>query len=234
MEIKIFKNANDAAKTVETIFAKTLKSGDEVFGLATGSTPETTYARLVTSDLDFSNATAINLDEYYGLNSDHPQSYAYFMNKHLFNKKPFKHTYIPNGIAEDPQAEIDRYNKILEENPRNLQILGIGTNGHIGFNEPGTDFASKTQLVNLTEETIEANQRFFKKREDVPKQAFSMGIDSILDADHIILMAFGENKADAVKDMIEGPVTELLPASILQKHNHVTIILDEDAASKLS
>lgn len=234
MEIKIFKNANDAAKTVEAIFAETLKSGDEVFGLATGSTPETTYTRLVASDLDFSNATAINLDEYYGLNSDHPQSYAYFMNKHLFNKKPFKHTYIPNGVAEDPQAEIDRYNKILEENPRNLQILGIGTNGHIGFNEPGTDFASKTQLVNLTEETIEANQRFFKKREDVPKQAFSMGIDSILDADHIILMAFGENKADAVKDMIEGPVTELLPASILQKHNHVTIILDEAAASKLS
>lgn len=234
MEIKIFKNANEAAETVETIFAETLKNGDEVFGLATGSTPETTYARLAASDLDFSNATAVNLDEYYGLNSNHPQSYAYFMDKHLFNKKPFKHTYIPNGIAEDPQAEIDRYNKILEENPRNLQILGIGTNGHIGFNEPGTDFASKTQLVNLTDETIEANQRFFKKREDVPKKAFSMGIDSILDADHIILMAFGENKADAVKGMIEGPVTENLPASILQKHNHVTIILDEASASKLS
>lgn len=234
MEIKIFKNAEEAAETVETIFAETLKEGNEVFGLATGSTPETTYARLVDSDLDFSNATAINLDEYYGLESDHPQSYAYFMDEHLFSKKPFKHTYIPNGTADDAQAEIDHYNKLLAENPRDLQILGIGTNGHIGFNEPGTDFASKTQLVDLTDETIEANQRFFEKREDVPKKAFSMGIDSILDADHIVLMAFGENKADAVKAMIEGPVTEDLPASILQKHNNVTVILDEAAASKLN
>jgi len=202
--------------------------------LATGSTPVTTYQEIVNSDLDFSNCTSVNLDEYVGISPDNDQSYKYFMQSHLFNEKPFKESFLPNGLAADPAAEVKRYDKVIDEHPIDLQILGIGRNGHIGFNEPGTSRDVTTHVVDLTPSTIEANARFFASENDVPKQAFSMGLASIMKSKHLILEAFGANKADAVKGMIEGPDTPDLPASILQDHPDVTVIIDEAAASKLS
>ncbi|MEY8371508.1 glucosamine-6-phosphate deaminase [Aerococcaceae bacterium 50-4] len=234
MNIKIFDTSKEASKEVYHEFEKALENGATTFGLATGSTPEELYEFITASDLDFSNATALNLDEYYGLPADHPESYATFMDKNLFSKKPFKETFIPNGLAEDVEAELDRYNQLLDEHPIDLQILGIGQNAHIGFNEPGSSRDTKTQLVDLAESTIQANARFFDSIEDVPTQAFSMGLASIMKSKHILLLAFGESKAQAVKDMIEGPVTKDVPASLLQEHPNVTVYLDAGAASKLS
>ena len=196
--------------------------------------PVTTYKEIVNSDLDFSDCTSVNLDEYVGIAPDNDQSYKYFMQTHLFNDRPFKESFLPNGLASDPEAEVKRYDKVIDEHPIDLQILGIGRNGHIGFNEPGTPRDITTHVVDLTESTIEANARFFASENDVPKQAFSMGLASIMKSKHLLLEAFGENKADAVKGMIEGPDTPELPASILQNHPDVTVIIDEAAASKLS
>jgi len=234
MDIKIFDTAKEASKEVFHEFDQALASGATTFGLATGSTPEDLYEYLTSSDLDFSNATALNLDEYFGLPANHPESYATFMDKHLFSKKPFKETFIPNGLATDVEAEIARYNALLDEHPIDLQILGIGQNAHIGFNEPGSSRDTKTQLVDLAESTIQANARFFDSVEDVPTQAFSMGLASIMKSKHILLLAFGESKAQAVKDMVEGPVTEEVPASLLQEHPNVTVYLDSAAASLLN
>ena len=206
----------------------------KVLGLATGSTPITMYEAMVNSDVDFSDMIGVNLDEYVGLDGEDEQSYRYFMNENLYNAKPFKETYVPNGVAEDADAECARYNQILADNPIDIQVLGIGTNGHIGFNEPGTPFDSETRKVDLVESTIESNKRFFDSAEDVPTQAYSMGIGSILKAKEIILIAYGEAKADAIKGMIEGEITEDCPASALQKHDNVTVILDDAAAEKLS
>ncbi|MDT2805580.1 glucosamine-6-phosphate deaminase [Vagococcus lutrae] len=206
----------------------------KVLGLATGSTPITMYEAMVNSDVDFSDMIGVNLDEYVGLDGEDEQSYRYFMNEHLYNAKPFKETYVPNGVAEDADAECARYNQILADNPIDIQVLGIGTNGHIGFNEPGTPFDSETRKVDLVESTIDSNKRFFASAEDVPTQAYSMGIGSILKAKEIILIAYGEAKADAIKGMIEGEITEDCPASALQKHDNVTVILDDAAAEKLS
>lgn len=209
------------------------KGAIKVFGLATGSTPVNLYKKFVESDIDFSNTISINLDEYKGIGKDHDQSYDYFMRKNLFDAKPFKVNYLPDGLAEDAQAECARYDAIIAENPIDLQILGLGTNGHIGFNEPGTSFDSLTEVVDLTEETIEANARFFADRNDVPKTAISMGIKSILSAKKIVLFAYGAAKADAVHAMIEKAPSTDLPASALQNHPDVTIIVDKEAASKL-
>lgn len=232
MKIVTVKNKEEGGKKAFELIKEAYEKGAEVFGLATGSTPETLYAELRNSDLDFSDKIAINLDEYIGLESDHPQSYHTFMTEQLFNEKPFKETHIPNGLA-DEEDEIDRYNAILERYPIDVQILGIGTNAHIGFNEPGTPFDTHTQKVSLTKETIEANKRFFESEEDVPKSAYSMGIESIMAAKKIILLAYGENKAKAIADTVNGPVTEEVPASILQNHPDVVLIVDEAAASQL-
>lgn len=210
-----------------------MENGVKVLGLATGSTPETLYQEMTSSDLDFSEMTSVNLDEYVGLAGDDVQSYRYFMNDQLFNKKPFKETFVPKGKAEDLAAECKRYDGVIADHPIDLQVLGIGRNAHIGFNEPGTSFDVTTHVVELTESTIEANKRNFDKVEDVPTHALSMGIGSIMQSKKILLMAFGTDKADAIKDMIEGAVTTDVPASILQKHADVTVIIDEDAASKL-
>ncbi|MBG9985037.1 glucosamine-6-phosphate deaminase [Aerococcaceae bacterium DSM 111022] len=232
MEVKIVDSQEEAAQIALDIFRETLDDGGRVFGFATGSTPEKTYEALVKSDLDFSEAIGVNLDEYFGLPSSHPQSYAQFMKEHLYSKKEFQNAFIPNGMNKDVASEIEKYDRILERNPRDLQLLGIGVNAHIGFNEPGTKFDTTTQLVELTDETINANKRFFESVEDVPTEAYSMGIKSIYDAKRIILMAFGENKASAIKAMIDGPVMEDVPASILQRHPNVTVILDQEAASE--
>lgn len=233
MKVFVTKDKKEGSQKAFDVITEEMKKEAKVFGLATGSTPEVLYDIMTSSDIDFSDITSINLDEYVGLAPEDPQSYHYFMEKHLFSKKPFKKTYVPNGLAEEKE-ETDRYNNIIAENPIDLQILGIGTNGHIGFNEPGSSFDSETRKVALVESTIDSNKIYFEHEEDVPRHAFSMGIKSILKSKKIILMAFGENKAEAIQKMIEGPVTEDVPASALQNHPDVTVIVDEDAGSLLN
>lgn len=230
MEIIYEKNKELGSIKAYEMIRESLNNGAKVFGLATGSTPETVYEKLIDSDVDFSNSVSVNLDEYVGLAGDHEQSYQYFMEDKLFNHKPFKKSYVPNGLNEE-QDEIKRYEQILEENPIDVQLLGIGQNGHIAFNEPGTSFDSVTHKVKLTDSTIQANKRNFEKEEDVPRYAYSMGLKSIMSADEIILLAFGEEKAQAVKDLVtaEKP-NESIPSTILVNHPNVTIIVDEAAA----
>lgn len=232
IQLIIVKDEVEGGKKAFEIVKQELEDGLKVIGLATGSTPETLYQEIVKSDLDFSNVTSVNLDEYVGLEANHPQSYHTFMNEHLFNHKDFLANYVPDGMA-DEESEISRYNQVLEENPVDLQILGIGVNAHIAFNEPGSSFESRTHKVKLTDDTIEANKRFFDSADDVPRYAYSMGMKSIMDAKKVILLAYGENKAQAVADSIEGPVTEDVPASVLQHHPHAIFIVDEAAAKYL-
>ncbi|MBF7104208.1 glucosamine-6-phosphate deaminase [Pediococcus pentosaceus] len=234
MKVIIVKDNVEGGKEGYKLFADAKKNGATTFGLATGSTPITTYQEIIKSDLDFTDSISINLDEYVGLPEDSDQSYDYFMHENLFNAKPFKHSYLPNGRAADLEAEAKHYDQIIEDNPIDLQILGIGRNGHIGFNEPGTPADSTTHKVSLTQSTIDANARFFEHEEDVPRYAISMGLASIMKSKHILIEAYGKDKADAIKGMIEGPVTTDLPASVLQNHDNVTVIIDEAAASKLS
>lgn len=232
MTIIKVKDKYEGGKKAFELIKEAYMNNANVFGLATGSTPETLYAEIRKSDLDFSDKVAVNLDEYIGLSSDHPQSYSTFMKEHLFQAKPFKETFIPDGLAEE-EVETKRYDAILEKKPIDVQILGIGTNAHIGFNEPGTSFDTHTQKVALTDATIEANKRNFDSEKDVPRYAYSMGIQSIMAAKKIILLAYGENKAEAIFNTVNGPVTEEVPSSILQKHPDVVLIVDEAAASQL-
>lgn len=233
MEIIRVANAEEGGKKAFELIKAGMNNGAKVLGLATGSTPETLYKEMTTSDLDFSAMVSVNLDEYVGLGGDDEQSYRFFMNSQLFNKKPFKETFVPNGKAEDLATECKHYEQIIDEHPIDIQILGIGQNGHIGFNEPGTPLDSFTHVVELTESTINANKRNFDKVEDVPTKAVSMGIGSIMKGKKMILMAYGEAKADAIKGMINGPVSVDLPASALQNHPDVIVIVDDAAASKL-
>ena len=190
-------------------------------GLATGTTPIILYEEMTKSDLDFTDKITINLDEHIGLPASHPASYHQFMEKHLFSKK----NYLPDGLggANEPK----RYDAILKGHPIDLQILGIGVNGHIGFNEPGASFGGKTSKVRLDDSIIEANARFFKEEADVPCYAFSLGIKNVMHAQQIIFMAYGEQKAATMDAMMNGPVTEELPASILQLHPNVIVITDQ-------
>lgn len=233
MKIIRVKDSVEGAAVAFDLLKEKLATGAQTLGLATGSTPITFYENIVKSDLDLSELRSINLDEYVGLGADNDQSYAYFMNHHLFQYKPFKESFLPNGLAEDVAAEAKRYDGLIAKYPIDFQILGIGQNGHIGFNEPGTPFDETTHLVDLAENTIQANARFFEKEEDVPRQALSMGIASIMSAKSIVLMAYGENKADAIYGMVEGEPTPDLPASVLQNHPEVYVIVDEAAASRL-
>lgn len=230
MNIIYEKNKEQGSIKAAEMILKALDEGAEVFGLATGSTPEIVYEKLIESDADFSEAISVNLDEYVGLAGNHEQSYQYFMEKNLFDHKPFKASYVPNGL-NDEETEVARYEQILEENPVDLQLLGIGRNGHIAFNEPGTSFDSVTHKVELTDSTIQANKRNFEKEEDVPRYAYSMGLSSIMKAKKIILLAFGEDKAQAVKDLVTAEeATEDIPSTILINHPDVTVIVDEEAA----
>ncbi|HEM6112416.1 TPA: glucosamine-6-phosphate deaminase [Streptococcus suis] len=234
MKIHVVNNQVEGAAIAFEILMNKLESGAQVLGLATGSSPIEFYKKIRQSDLDFSEVISVNLDEYVGLGEDSDQSYAYFMKEQLFSAKPFKKSYLPNGLASDVVAEAERYNHVLAEHPIDFQILGIGRNGHIGFNEPGAPFDGQTHLVDLAPSTIEANARFFADPEEVPKQAISMGIANIMAAKTIVLMAYGPEKADAIKATVEGPVTEGVPASVLQNHDDVVLILDQAAASKLT
>ncbi|GIN20337.1 MAG TPA: glucosamine-6-phosphate deaminase [Bacillus bacterium] len=233
MNVLIFESPEEATQAAFEIVMKRLESGLRTIGLATGSTPLKLYEKLRNTNTDVSHVTTVNLDEYVGLEPTDPQSYNYYMNEELFKYMNFAATYVPNGVAEDPEQECERYEGILKKHPVDLQILGMGPNGHIGFNEPGTSFDSVTHIAELTPSTREANKRFFEKEEDVPTKAITMGISSIMSAKEVLMLAFGEGKAEAVRSMIEGAVTVDCPASVLQKHSNAIIILDTEAASKL-
>lgn len=222
------------------ISAQIIMKPDCVLGLATGSSPEGTYAQLVEwykkGDLDFSQVTSVNLDEYKGLSGDNDQSYRYFMNSHLFDHVNIdkSRTFVPNGLEPDSEKACREYDEVVAATGGvDLQLLGIGHNGHIGFNEPASEFCKNTQCVDLTESTIEANKRFFEKEEDVPRQAYTMGIGTIMRAKKILLVASGEGKADIIAKAFTGPITPEVPASILQLHNDVTVVCDKAAMSKI-
>lgn len=209
-----------------------------VLGLATGSTPVGTYQELIEAykngDLDFSQITSVNLDEYKGLSGEHDQSYRYFMNHNLFDHVNIDkaNTNVPNGLAEDAAAECERYNGVIKSvGGIDLQLLGIGGNGHIGFNEPCEVFEQETHVVTLTEETRQSNARFFASIDEVPTHALTMGIKSIMQANTVLLLASGEGKAQAVYDSFFGPVTPHVPASVLQLHSDCIVIADEAALS---
>ncbi len=209
-----------------------------VLGLATGSSPIGTYAELVRmcaeENLDFFDVRTVNLDEYVGLDASHPQSYRYYMQKYLFDEVNIDpdNTYVPDGLAEDADEECALYDELLESlGYADIQLLGIGVNGHIGFNEPADCFTPQTHVVEIAESTIDSNQRFFETRDEVPRNAITMGIKGILCAKRIVLIATGRKKAEALKATCFGPVTPQLPASILQLHPDVTIIADEEAFS---
>ena len=226
-------------KAAAVIAAQIIAKPDSVLGLATGSTPIGTYKNLVAAynagDLDFSQIKSANLDEYRGLTKDNDQSYYYFMNHNLFqhvNIDP-ANTNIPDGTNSDAAAELARYEKVIEDlGGVDLQLLGLGHDGHIGFNEPCDHFDQTTHCVDLTEMTIEANKRFFASIDDVPRQAYTMGCGTIMKAKKILILVSGADKADILYQVVNGPVTPQVPASILQFHPDVILIADEAAMSK--
>jgi glucosamine-6-phosphate deaminase len=241
MRIMVTDSYEEMSTAASRIFAGQLYlKPDSVLGLATGSTPLLMYQKLVEVHekigLDFSEAISFNLDEYIGLSDDDPQSYHYFMHENFFDKINIKkdNIYIPNGLAENISAECSAYDRLIEgQGGIDLQVLGIGQNAHIGFNEPDIKFEATTHKVRLDDETIEANSRFFDEKADVPRYAISMGIKTIMLAKKVILLASGKNKAEAIHKAIYGGVRPEAPASILQLHQDAILILDKDAASLL-
>lgn len=241
MKIVKAKDYNDMSrKAANIISAQVIMKPNCVLGLATGSTPIGTYAQLVDwynkGDLDFSGVTTVNLDEYKGLTKDNDQSYYYFMNANLFSKVNInkERTFLPDGTEPDSVKACTDYNNIIASvGGVDLQLLGLGHNGHIGFNEPGTAFEAETHCVTLTESTVKANQRFFASADEVPKQAYTMGIKTIMQAKKILVVVSGEDKAAILKQVVTGPITPEVQASVLQLHNDVTIVADEAALSLL-
>lgn len=232
MKIIEAKNYADLSrKTANIISAQVILHPHCVLGLATGSTPIGAYKQLAEwhqkGDVDFSDVTSVNLDEYCGLSGDNDQSYRYFMNTNLFNHINIskENTHVPNGTAPDWEAECRRYDALISDlGGIDLQLLGIGHNGHIGFNEPGKAFEKTTHIVDLGESTIKANARFFKTLEEVPQKAITMGIKSIMQAKKILLVANGADKKEIVQKALYGPVTPSVPASILQLHSDLTVV----------
>ena len=240
MNIIVVGSAKETGKSALKVIKKTLsKKPNAVICFPTGSSPLPLYQEMVedfkANKTNYNQVVTFNLDEYKGLGSKHPQSYRYFMDTNLFSKINIKEENInfPNGVIKDAKAECARYHELLASKKRDIQILGIGSNGHIAFNEPGTSFDSITHVVSLSASTIRDNSRFFDSIKEVPKQAITMGLSEIMDSETIILIATGINKAHAVLDMIKGPISEECPASILQKHKNVIVILDKEAASLL-
>ena len=235
---KDYKEMSEMAADI--IGAQVLLKPDAVLGLATGSTPIGTYEELVrryeAGRLDFSKIKTVNLDEYRGLTMDNDQSYYYFMHSHLFDHININknNTNVPDGMEPDATKAGQDYENIIKNyGGIDLQLLGLGNNGHIGFNEPGDEFIDKTHVVDLTESTIEANKRFFKSIDDVPKQAYTMGIGSIMRAKRVLMVVNGKGKAEIVKEAFFGPITPKVPASILQLHNDFILIGDAEALSCL-
>jgi glucosamine-6-phosphate deaminase len=242
MKLVIVKDyAELSRKAAEMLVSEVKANSKTVFGLATGGTPVGMYRELIklsqAQNIDFSQASSFNLDEYVGLSSTHPQSYRSYMQENLFNhiNIPAEKTHVPVGNTTDHLAECARYEEAIRlAGGIDIQVLGIGNNGHIGFNEPGSPAESLTRVVQLTDSTIEANARYFDSVEQVPTQAVSMGIKTILGAKKVVLLASGEAKAEAVRLMLEGEPTADVPASLLQLHSDVTVIVDHEAASKLT
>ena len=242
MEVIILPSIEDCANLGARKVSELVNSkSNAVLGLATGSTPIPVYEELVRlhneSGLSFSKVKSFNLDEYIGLAPDHSCSYRYFMKEHLFNLIDIEQdfTYVPNGMVDDISEECSKYeNAIKDCGGIDLQILGIGSDGHIGFNEPGSSLSSRTRIKTLASETIRDNARFFDDEDEVPRHCITMGVGTILDSKSVLLLAFGEGKAEVVAKSIEGPITSMVPASVLQMHQNVTVLLDDKAASKLS
>ncbi len=240
MKVIITKNYEEMSDKAFEVMAEVVKNNPKCcLGLATGTTPIGLYKRMIedhkTNGTSYKEMTTANLDEYAGIDKENNQSYAYFMRDNLFDHVDIKleNTNIENGKSTDREAECKRYNKLLEVMPRDIQVLGIGSNGHIAFNEPGTPFGQETHIVDLTESTIKDNSRLFDRIEDVPKQAFTMGPKNIMNAKKILILASGANKAKAVYNTVKGQVTEQVPASILQLHPDCTLICDEEAGQLL-
>ncbi|NLY65689.1 MAG: glucosamine-6-phosphate deaminase [Alcaligenaceae bacterium] len=224
----------------DLLIAQIQKKNNAVLGLATGSTMEPVYEKLskqVThKNIDVSGLTTFNLDEYIGLGAEHPQSYRYFMQQHLFNRLAFaRHrTFLPDGLCNDLTEQCEQYsNQIRQSGYIDLQLLGIGNNGHIGFNEPGTPFNSRTHVVTLSEQTRLDNSRFFDSMNEVPDKAITLGLQDIMESRQIILIATGVKKAEIMAELYESPVNEQLPASVIKSHPNAMILLDEQAAMYL-
>lgn len=229
------KNYEELSQIAGKIIAEQVKEKPNcVIGLATGSSPVGTYKYLANEckkGLDFSKVKTINLDEYVGLNGEHEQSYRRFMNENLFDNINIdkKNTYVPNGVAKDLEKETQEYDKRIEDfGGIDLQLLGIGVDGHIGFNEPDEYFTAETHVVTLDPSTIEVNARFFTSKDEVPRQAITMGMKGIMTAKKIVLVANGKNKKDVLEKAIYGKITPQIPASILQLHKDITIIFSEE------
>lgn len=236
--VKAKDYAEMSRKAASVIAAQIITKPDCVLGLATGSTPIGTYKNLVewynNGDLDFSEVKTVNLDEYKGITKTNDQSYYYFMHDNLFDHVNIKqdNTNLPDGMESDADKECARYTALIKSMGKvDLQLLGLGHNGHIGFNEPAEYFEKDVHCVDLTEMTIQANKRFFASADEVPKQAYTMGIGTIMSAEKIVIVVSGKDKAEIVKKAFFGPVTPQVPASILQFHKDVTLIADEDALS---
>ncbi|MBM6837187.1 glucosamine-6-phosphate deaminase [Clostridium saudiense] len=238
MKLIITKNYEELSKIAAEEFAKVvIEKPTAVLGLATGGSPIGMYKELIAKcenkELDFSKCTSINLDEYIGLNPEHEQSYRNFMNTNLFNHINIDKakTFVPNGLAENLEEECKNYDKKIEElGGIDVQLLGIGNNGHIAFNEPGDELSAGTHIISLTDSTIEANARFFDSIDEVPRKALTMGLGGIMKAKKIILIASGEGKAEAIKGLLSGKITTDNPATMLQMHRDVVVVVDEAAA----
>lgn len=241
MEIVICKTREEASKIAADMITEAVKKNPKIIlGLATGSTPVPMYTEMAKAvkakKVSYKTVRTWNLDEYVGLPGTHDQSYRYFMNKNLFEKIDIKisNTHVLNGLAKNPEKECRAYEaQIKKAGGIDIQVLGIGSDGHIAFNEPGTSLKSRTGVVYLTPQTIKDNARFFKSAKDVPTRALSMGVGTICEAKKIILLAFGKNKANAVAGCVEGGMSQFCTASALQAHNDAWIFCDEEAASKL-
>ena len=241
MKIIITKDYEELSTKAAAIMLEVIKQNPSaVLGLATGTTPLGMYSRMIAdcreNGTDYSKICTVNLDEYKGLPKTHGQSYAYFMKKNLFDSLDItpEQTNIENGTAKDADAECARYDALLEELPRDIQLLGLGSNGHIAFNEPNTPFGSGTHVVTLAESTVKDNARLFKDITEVPRKAFTMGIRQIMQAKKVLILASGTNKAEAVYKTVKGEVTEEVPASILQLHPDCILVADEAAARILN
>lgn len=242
MNIIRVKNYEELSEEAAKLMIDRVKNNPSItLGLATGGSPVQLYANLVKDHKEnktsYKDVVSYNLDEYIGLPQDHDQTYYTFMQENLFKHIDInqENVFLPDGTGVDNEKAVKEYNDALNATSIDLQLLGLGVNGHIGFNEPGSAFDGETDIVSLTQETIESNARYFEGNEDlVPTQAISMGVGSIMKAKEILLIASGANKADAIKALVEGEITTDLPASALRNHPNVTIIIDDEAASKLS
>lgn len=238
MKVFIVDNYEQMSQKGAEIIADVVKSNSNpVLGLATGSTPIGTYEKLAemnrSGEISFKNVRTVNLDEYVGLDKNSDQSYVYFMSENLFDKIDIdkNNTNLPSGIAADFDEECKRYSALLEANRQDIQLLGLGSNGHVGFNEPGTPFGSTTHIVDLTESTIKDNSRLFSNIEEVPRQAITMGISEIMKSKKVLVLASGRNKANAVYQMVKGEISENCPATVLQNHPDCIVVVDKDAAA---